>query len=122
MYVTPLVELTRGHGFSLVLYADDTQLVISISSNADTIAGKFHGCLKHIVDRMHQNYLKLNTGKTEVMEFGTGAPHWNHEWWPAEAGQCPVPTGKVRNLRILLNDQIVSQAKLISLHQPASFN
>lgn len=34
LYVTPLASLVRSYGFALVTYADDTQIIISVSSSA----------------------------------------------------------------------------------------
>lgn len=48
----------------------------------------------------------LNTKKTEVTEFGQKPSIWNHLWWPSEAGVCPVPTQKVKNLGFVLDKDL----------------
>lgn len=103
IYVAPLV---RSYGLVLVSYVDDSQIVISVTKQAVDSAHNFHACLSHIMEWMSQNYLKINTDKTEVMEVGNGPSVWNSAWWPSEAGQCPIPSAKVKNLGVVFDTQL----------------
>lgn len=101
------------HGFSLVSYADNSQIVISVSKQSEAIAFNFHACMTQIMRWMSRNYLKINTDKTEVMEFGNGPSLWNPTWWPMELGQCPIPSNKVKNLWVIFDDSLILRARLI---------
>ena len=52
------------------LYADDTLLYVSSSSNSD-IESMLHEDLKHIIEWLNNNFLYLNYRKTKVMLTGT---------------------------------------------------
>lgn len=71
MYIFPLGQLLRSLGLNYHFYADDTQIYIH-SKPADTTAITF---LEHSISKikmwMSQNFLCLNSDKTEVMLIGS---------------------------------------------------
>ena len=75
IYPLPLGKLIRKHGLELHIYADGTQLYLSIkpiSQQAVNIGvARLEGCLTDIYTWMSQNKLKLNVDKTEVLVLGT---------------------------------------------------
>ena len=71
LYTTPLSTVIQGHSVSHQLYADDSQLFISFSS--DDSATQLHNlksCLDTVWQWMHSNKLKLNPDKTEFLLIG----------------------------------------------------
>lgn len=68
--VTPLVKRIHSFGLTVLSYADDTQIVVSISSQAEKDANNFCRCMAAVVSWMWSNCLKLNSDKTEVLLFG----------------------------------------------------
>ena len=52
------------------LYADDTQIYITLSEPEMSLA-LLQDCLLHVGDWMRRSKLKLNPDKTEVLLFGT---------------------------------------------------
>lgn len=121
IYVMPLASLVRKYGFIFVSYADDSQLVISMADKPETTAASFYTCLTEIMNWMSLNFLKINTEKTEVIEFGNGKSSWNNSWWPSEAGECPRPVSKVRNLGVMFDDNLNFSAQVNSLTSDSFF-
>ena len=75
IYLLPLGKLIRKHGLEIHIYADDTQLYLSIKpitqQAVDIVVARLEGCLTDIYTWMSQNKLKLNADKTEVEVLGT---------------------------------------------------
>ena len=75
MYTKPVGAICRTHGLDHHFYADDSQLYLSFkpsdSANQSDALSRIEACLKDIVCWMHNNMLKLNTDKTEVILFSS---------------------------------------------------
>lgn len=82
VYVTPLAKLINYFGFSVVSYADDTQIGITVAPDPDETATRFHDCLIQVEKWMSLNWLKLNSSKTEVSLFDQDISFWSPTWWP----------------------------------------
>ena len=70
LYTKELSSIAKKHGFSIHLYADDTQLYIEFNpliQNFSNIEERIIACLKDIKIWMEYNKLKLNSDKTEVL-------------------------------------------------------
>ncbi len=73
IYIFTLAQLLRSLGLKFHLYADDTQIYIHTKPN-DTVSVDFLStCISKIKEWMSQNFLCLNSEKTEVMLIGS--PH-----------------------------------------------
>lgn len=59
-----------------------------------------------IADWMENNFLQLNSEKTEILLFGNAEAMWSADWWPEELGQAPRPAKHARNLGVLLDDKL----------------
>ena len=71
LYTKDLENIAKKYGFSIHLYADDTQLYFSFdvhSDNPDFVSIK--KCFEEIRNWMNQNFLKLNEDKTELLDIG----------------------------------------------------
>ena len=71
VYLLPLGNIFRHYGIQFHSYADDTQLYVSTSPTASLPPNGLTACLHDIQAWMTQNYLKLNSNKTEVLLIGT---------------------------------------------------
>ena len=63
----PLGEIIRGYGFRLHIYADDTQVYLAIRHETEDI----QTVQLQLRQWMSSNFLKLNSGKSEVLVMGT---------------------------------------------------
>ena len=74
MYTREIQDIAGIYGLHVHMYADDTQLYISFDpANEDIIFEKIQDCLQHIKWWMKANYLKLNSGKTEIVVINNKA-------------------------------------------------
>ena len=68
MYTTPLGEIIKSHHLNDHMYADDTQLFMSIEpSNISDIVFSLENCIKFVKSWMLRNKFQLNDDKTEVI-------------------------------------------------------
>ena len=71
LYTTPLSSLVSGHAIPHHLYADDSQLYISLSSgNSAAVLNGLQSCLASVQSWMSTNKLKLNPDKMEFLLIG----------------------------------------------------
>ena len=73
-YTRPLGHRLHSLGFQFHLYADDSQLITSVSGGTPTdqsiVTNLVQNGVKQIGEWMKQNKLKLNEEKTEFIVFG----------------------------------------------------
>ena len=70
LYSAQIASIARRHGLSVHLYADDTQLYISLSSDeAAVIVARVECCLAEINAWLVAHKLKLNDDKTVIVEI-----------------------------------------------------
>jgi hypothetical protein len=111
MYTRPLGDLICKYGLKYHFYADDTQLYVSFNTRDNTAELEalrcVETCLKDIENWMHQNMLKLNTDKTEVMLFTSRHNLKNLSSLTVSVGDCAInPATSVRNLGVTF-DQVM---------------
>ncbi len=67
IYMLPLGNIIRKYGISFHCYADDTQLYISTRPDETSKLSKLTECVKNVKDWMTNNFLLLNSDKTEIL-------------------------------------------------------
>ena len=72
-YMLPLGGVISRHGISFHCYADDTQLYIRTAPTPSAALSSLTTCLEEIKAWMNNNFLQLNSNKTEALLLGT--PH-----------------------------------------------
>uniref|UniRef100_A0A8C2C292 Reverse transcriptase domain-containing protein n=1 Tax=Cyprinus carpio TaxID=7962 RepID=A0A8C2C292_CYPCA len=70
IYMLPLGNIIRKYGISFHCYADDTQLYISTRPDETSKLSKLTECVKNVKDWMTNNFLLLNSDKTEILLIG----------------------------------------------------
>ena len=75
LYTVPLGDICHRNRIEFHLYADDTQIYMTFKPSVPVAKEeciiKFEKSISEIDIRMSQNLLKLNTGKTVFIMFGT---------------------------------------------------
>ena len=121
VYMTPLAEIVRHHGLNIVSYADDTQLILSLTNEPSTAKKNFHNGMKAVADWMRDSCLKLNSDKMEILILGPTTTAWDDSWWPSALGTAPSPTDHARNLGIIL-DSSLSMARQVNAVSSSCFH
>ena len=106
LYTTSLSQVIANRNLSHHLYADDTQVYISLSqSNAQESLSTFSDCLTDILSWMESSKLKLNPDKTDLIIIGTKQQRnkvINH--FPVKLlGSDTFPSDTVRNLGVIFD-------------------
>ncbi|KAJ1091975.1 hypothetical protein NDU88_005089 [Pleurodeles waltl] len=121
VYMAPLTNIARSYHINIVSYADDTQLIISLTKDPTRARNNLHNGLHAIANWMESSCLKLNTDKTEILIFGSNPSAWKDSWWPTSLGAAPTPTTQVRNLGIIL-DSALSMTQQVNAVSSSCYN
>lgn len=65
-----LASIIHSHNINILSYADDTQLILSLTDKTPSTQIKFMACMTESAHWLKTNCLKLNTDKTEIVIFG----------------------------------------------------
>ena len=106
LYTTPLSKIISRHNMCHHLYADDTQIYITLSkSEPEMSLALLQDCLLDVGDWMRSSKLKLNPDKTEVLLFGTKLHRKEFmKHFPAILlDQEITPTDSARNLGVVFD-------------------
>ena len=106
LYTTMLSQVIANRNLSHHLYADDTQVYISLSqSNVQESLSTLSDCLTDILSWMESSKLKLNPDKTDLIIIGTKQQRnkvINH--FPVKLlGSDTFPSDIVRNLGVVFD-------------------
>ena len=120
LYTKDLDEIVTKYGFSIHLYADDTQIYFAFdvhSANPDM--SLISACFSEIKQWMTVNFLKLNEDKTEFIEIG---PYVSPVDTLTIDGTKLVPVEKAKNLGFLFDDQLNLDAQINAVSQMCYLN
>lgn len=113
IYVAPLAAIIRQCSFSVVSYADDTQVVVSVSDNIDETADRFNFCMSQINFWMRNNCLKWrkNGGSPFWFKYLFLFPKMAARWF----GRMPNLCQKVRNLGVVFDERLTFEGQINKL-------
>lgn len=109
LYTTPLSSVIDRHLVSHHLYADDTQIYLSLSNqNPEHSLEILQNCLRDVFSWMTNCKLKLNPDKTEFLVIGTKVQRDKFSGcFPAKLlGQDVNPSPSARNLGIIFDSDL----------------
>ena len=120
LYTKDLESIVSKFGFSVHLYADDTQIYFAFdvhSDNPDLEAVKV--CFQEIKHWMSNNFLKLNEDKTELLDIGP----YVSTITSLDLGDLDItPVEKAKNLGFLFDHQMNLDAQVNAVSQICFLN
>ena len=109
LYTTPLSAIISSFDINHHLFADDTQMYMSLSvSNAEESLEKLQQCLMGVSDWMTESKLKLNPSKTEFLPIWTKLlrEKFLHNFLCLILGQDTNPSASATNLGVVFDSSL----------------
>ncbi|KAJ1130308.1 hypothetical protein NDU88_008661 [Pleurodeles waltl] len=119
--MAPLDHVARLHNLNITSYANDTQLILSLTKDPLIAKSNLNEGIKAVAEWMRNSKLKLNSDKTEVLILSANPSAWDNSWWLTTLGAAPTPTDHARNLGVIL-DSTLSMTKQASAVSSSCFN
>ena len=121
MYTAPVADIAERHGVNYHLYADDTQLYVSLDNTLGTASYQkesIEKCVVEIADWMNSNKLKLNSDKTDVIVFGTNKALIDLNFNSVQIKSSSVPvSSSVKNLGCYLDANFTMSCQINNIYQ-----
>ncbi len=99
-------HLVIKYGINFHFYADDTQLYISTRPDETSKLSKLMKCVTNFKDWITNNFLLLNSDKTEILLIGPKNSTQNLLDHNLQLNGCPVPSSTVKNLGAVLDSNL----------------
>ena len=123
IYLLPLGTILRQHGVQFHCYADDTQLYLSTKPTATLPPAVLTACLHDINLWMTQNYLKLNSSKTELLVVGSKSALAKMEPFTICVDGSTIPcSNQVKSLGVILDNTLSFSAHINSMSRSAFYH
>ncbi len=121
LYMLPLGNIIRKYGISFHCYADDTQLYISTRPDETSKLSKLTECVKNVKDWMTNNFLLLNSDKTEILLIGSKNSTQNLLDHNLQLDGCTVTSSTVKNLGVVLDSNLSFENHISHVSKRAFF-
>ncbi|CAJ1086723.1 RNA-directed DNA polymerase from mobile element jockey [Xyrichtys novacula] len=123
LYMLPLGKIMRKYSINFHCYADDTQLYLSMKPEEAGQVARLEACLKDIKSWMTNNFLMLNSDKTEVLVLG---PKHLREAFSSNLatfdGISLASSPTVRNLGVLFDQELSFSSHIQQIFRTAFFH
>ena len=124
LYTSHIADIIHSHGIDYHLYADDTQLYVSISCSQelDDAKHRLELCANDIDKWMVDNKLKLNGDKAEILVLSAAhCPPPSIESINI-SGYDISPTSSARNIGVIFDDKLSLEAHITSIYKSCFFH
>ena len=106
LYIPPVEDIIIAHGTTAVIYADDTQIYISIQQSKREFLQSLEVCLDDVYNRFTANKLIFNSNKSNFMYFSS-------KFKPTPGSTCIKfgstvlqPVNRIRNLGVIWDSNL----------------
>ena len=124
LYSKPVTAIIRYHGMIYHIYADDSQLYITITPSDDIsrLTANIERCVRDVNCWMSENMLKLNESKTEVIFFSAKKQNDPFADVHLTFGDSVIhPVREVRNLGVYLDQALTMEAHMKYVEKSCNF-
>jgi hypothetical protein len=122
LYLAPLADIIKLYDLSYMLHADDAQIYVSTSTDHDEVMGRIQSCIGGIRQWMAANRLKLNDGKTDVINFSSQFRPQSVIMPRVKFGELIVdPSNSVKNLGVILDENLAMTEHINAVVKSAYF-
>ena len=108
LYTTPLGAIIRNYNLSYHMYADDTQLYMSVEpSKISSLVSNMEACVNSVKDWMLTNRLKLNDDKTEILFINPREHECPSTYTSLKIGNEEIQfSNSAKNLGVTISDKL----------------
>ena len=127
IYTLPIGPIIHKYGMEMHMYADDTQIYVSVcptsAHGVQRAISTLEKCVDDVKKWMETNFLKLNAAKTEVLVFGFRAQltKFNLTSVNIAGASVPVKSDPVRNLGVMFDRSMTMNAQVASISKSANY-
>ncbi len=122
LYMFAFGNIIRKYRISFHCYADDTQLYISTRPDETYKLSKLTECVKNVKDWMTNNFLLLNSDKTEILLIGPKNSTQNLLDHNLQPDRCTVTSSTVKNLGVILDSKLSFENHISHVTKTAFFH
>ncbi|XP_073320704.1 uncharacterized protein [Pagrus major] len=123
IYMLPLGRIIAEYGIQFHFYADDTQLYIPLHPNDPSQIQNLETCVSQIKIWMSQNFLMLNTAKTDLLVIKPNNCKYFSDSLCLNIDGCSISESThIRNLGVIFDPTLTFQTHIKEITRTAFFH
>ncbi|XP_073330272.1 uncharacterized protein [Pagrus major] len=123
IYMLPLGRIIAEYGIQFHSYADDTQLYIPLQPNDPSQIQNLETCVSRIKIWMSQNFLMLNTAKTDLLVIKPNNYKYFSDSLCLNIDGCSISESThIRNLGVIFDPTLTFQTHIKEITRTAFFH